>query len=69
GCIGYIGFDGAMDTNIAIRTLAFKNQTAVFQAGGGIVADSDPALEYEETLDKAKALFACFEAPVSDKMA
>ena len=69
GCIGYIGFDGAMDTNIAIRTLAFKNQTAVFQAGGGIVADSDPALEYEETLDKAKALFACFETPVSDKMA
>ncbi len=67
GCIGYIGFDGAMDTNIAIRTLAFTNKTAVFQAGGGIVADSDPALEYGETLDKAKALFACFEAPVSDK--
>jgi anthranilate/para-aminobenzoate synthase component I len=40
----------------------------VFQAGGGIVADSDPALEYEEMLDKAKALFACFETPASDKM-
>ena len=62
GAMGYIGFDGAMDTNIAIRTLAFKNDSAVFQAGGGIVADSDPALEYTETLDKAKALFACFEA-------
>jgi para-aminobenzoate synthetase component 1 len=61
GAMGYIGFDGAMDTNIAIRTLAFKNGSAVFQAGGGIVADSDPALEYAETLDKAKALFACFE--------
>ncbi|MCZ6606821.1 MAG: aminodeoxychorismate synthase component I [Alphaproteobacteria bacterium] len=66
GCIGYLGFDGAMDTNIAIRTLAFKDRTAVFQAGGGIVADSDPALEYGETLDKAKALFACFEAPAAD---
>jgi para-aminobenzoate synthetase component 1 len=63
GAMGYIGFDGAMDTNIAIRTLAFKDRTCVFQAGGGIVADSDPALEYTETLDKAKALFACFEAP------
>ena len=61
GAMGYIGFDGAMDTNIAIRTLAFKNGSVVFQAGGGIVADSDPALEYAETLDKAKALFACFE--------
>ena len=61
GAMGYIGFDGTMDTNIAIRTLAFKNDSAVFQAGGGIVADSDPALEYAETLDKAKALFACFE--------
>ena len=67
GCIGYVGFDGAMDTNIAIRTLAFKGRTAVFQAGGGIVADSDPALEYGETLDKAKALFACFKAPASDR--
>ncbi len=63
GAMGYIGFDGAMDTNIAIRSLAFKDRTCVFQAGGGIVADSDPALEYTETLDKAKALFACFEAP------
>ncbi|MCZ6608225.1 MAG: chorismate-binding protein, partial [Alphaproteobacteria bacterium] len=42
-------------------------RTAAFQAGGGIVADSDPALEYGETLDKAKALFACFQAPASNR--
>ncbi len=56
GAIGYIGFDGAMDLNIAIRTMLVKGETAYFQAGGGIVADSDPELEYQETLDKASAL-------------
>lgn len=68
GCIGYLGFDGGMDTNITIRTLAFKDGNAVFQAGGGIVADSDPTLEYDETLDKARALFACFESAAVDKV-
>ncbi|MFQ5785322.1 MAG: aminodeoxychorismate synthase component I [Alphaproteobacteria bacterium] len=62
GAIGFIGFDGTMDTNIAIRTLALKDGVAVFQVGGGIVADSEPAAEYEETLTKAEALFACFDA-------
>ena len=62
GAIGFIGFDGAMDTNIAIRTVALKHGRAVFQVGGGIVAESDPAAEYHETLAKAEALFAAFEA-------
>lgn len=56
GSIGYLGFNGYMDTSIAIRTFAIKNNRVTFQAGGAIVADSDPAEEYEETLDKAWAL-------------
>lgn len=56
GSIGYIGFDGRADLNIAIRTLVNKNDRLYLQVGGGIVADSDPQLEYEETLHKAKAL-------------
>lgn len=62
GAIGYVGFDGTMDTNIAIRTLTLRNNTACFQAGGGIVADSEPASEYLETLAKAHAIFDSFEA-------
>jgi para-aminobenzoate synthetase component 1 len=53
GSIGYIGHDGAMDTNIAIRTLVHANGNARFWAGGGIVADSAMAQEYQETFDKA----------------
>ncbi len=56
GSIGYIGFDGNMDTSIVIRTFIIKDKRAYFQVGGGIVADSDPEMEYQETLDKAKAL-------------
>ena len=56
GAIGYIGFDGSMDLNIAIRTIVVKGGVAYFQAGGGIVADSDPEAEYQETLHKAWAL-------------
>jgi para-aminobenzoate synthetase component 1 len=56
GSIGYLSRTGAMDTSIVIRTyLALRNQV-YFQAGGGIVADSDPEQEYRETLDKARAL-------------
>jgi para-aminobenzoate synthetase component 1 len=56
GSIGYISTSGAMDTSIVIRTyLALRGQV-YFQAGGGIVADSDPELEYRETLDKARGL-------------
>ncbi|HEY8468085.1 MAG TPA: aminodeoxychorismate synthase component I [Longimicrobiales bacterium] len=62
GAIGYIGFDGAMDTNIAIRTFIVKEGTAYFQVGGGIVADSDPVKEYLETLAKAKGLLEALEA-------
>ncbi|NQT06371.1 MAG: aminodeoxychorismate synthase component I [Candidatus Omnitrophica bacterium] len=56
GSIGYIGFDGDMDTSIVIRTFIIKAKRAYFQVGGGIVADSSPEMEYQETLDKAKAL-------------
>ncbi|MEJ2686290.1 MAG: aminodeoxychorismate synthase component I [Gammaproteobacteria bacterium] len=56
GAVGYVGFDGDMDTNIAIRTLVHSEGTARFWAGGGIVADSDLEAEYQETFDKAAAL-------------
>ncbi|HUF53512.1 MAG TPA: aminodeoxychorismate synthase component I [Dehalococcoidia bacterium] len=56
GAIGYFGFDGSLDLNIAIRTVVAKEGVAYYQAGGGIVADSRPALEFEETLHKASAL-------------
>lgn len=57
GAIGYLSFCGSIDLNIAIRTLVHNGRTAFFQAGGGIVADSKPADEYTETLDKAHAFF------------
>lgn len=57
GAIGWFGFDGNMDTCIAIRTIIFKNNNAYIQAGAGIVADSVPESEYDETLRKAHALF------------
>jgi len=56
GAIGYIGFDGNLDTCIAIRTAIFKDSKAYIQAGAGIVADSIPEKEYEETLNKAQTL-------------
>ena len=56
GSIGYLSFDGNMDTNIAIRTLVHANDLTRFWAGGGIVADSDAQAEYQETLDKASAI-------------
>jgi len=55
GCIGYIGTDGSLDLSIAIRTAIQTGNRLYFQAGGGIVADSDPEAEYEETLTKALA--------------
>jgi para-aminobenzoate synthetase component 1 len=58
GAIGYIGFDGAMDTNIAIRTLVHCGNTIYAWSGGGIVADSSVEGEYQESLDKASALLA-----------
>ncbi|MBZ4644896.1 MAG: para-aminobenzoate synthetase component [Petroclostridium sp.] len=56
GCIGYIGFDGDMDLNIVIRTMLVKGNRAYYQVGGGIVWDSVPEKEYQETLDKGLAL-------------
>ena len=56
GAIAWIGFDGAMDSNIIIRTLVIKDTQVVAQAGGGIVADSDPAAEYDESMDKVRPL-------------
>lgn len=56
GAIGYIGYDGNMDSNIAIRTLVYADGEIRFWAGGGIVADSDATAEYQETLDKAGAM-------------
>lgn len=56
GSMGYIGFNGDMDTSITIRTFCIKNNVVTFQAGGAIVMDSDPLSEYEETLFKSNAL-------------
>ena len=56
GAIGYFGFDGNFDSCIALRCAVLKNGRAYFQAGAGIVADSDPQREYEETVNKARAM-------------
>ncbi len=56
GSIGYLGFNGDLDLNIAIRTFLVKKKKAYFQVGGAVVYDSDPENEYQETLDKARAL-------------
>ena len=65
GCIGYIGADGELDTCIALRTGVIKDGWLYVQAGGGVVADSDPEAEYQETCNKARALLrAAEEAPL-----
>jgi para-aminobenzoate synthetase component 1 len=56
GSIGYLGFDGQMDTNIAIRTVLQKQDQVYFYAGGGLVWDSEADAEYQETFDKAAAM-------------
>jgi anthranilate synthase component 1 len=56
GAIGYFGFDGNFDSCIALRCAVLKNGRAYFQAGAGIVSDSDPQREYEETINKARAM-------------
>jgi para-aminobenzoate synthetase component 1 len=58
GSIGYVGFDGNMDTNIAIRTLVQQGSRVYTWAGGGVVADSNVDAEYQESLDKAAAMLA-----------
>ena len=61
GAVGYIDFSGNLDFCIAIRTIVIKGSTAYVQAGAGLVADSDPRREYQETLNKAKALLKAIE--------
>ncbi|GKS11814.1 anthranilate synthase component I [Paenibacillus chitinolyticus] len=56
GAIGYLGFSGNMDSAITIRTIVFKNGKAYIQAGAGVVFDSDPEKEYEETVNKARGM-------------
>ena len=56
GAIGYFGFEGNFDSCIALRCAVLKNKHAYFQAGAGIVADSHPQREYEETVNKARAM-------------
>jgi anthranilate/para-aminobenzoate synthase component I len=58
GAIGYLAGDGTVEFNVAIRTITLKDGIAYVPVGGGIVADSDPAAEYDETLVKARAMFA-----------
>jgi para-aminobenzoate synthetase component 1 len=57
GCLGYLSFCGDMDFNILIRTILRKENRLYFGVGGGIVADSRPEEEYQETLVKARAIF------------
>jgi anthranilate synthase component I len=61
GAVGYFSYSGNMDTCIALRTMTVKGNRAYLQAGGGVVADSIPELEYEETLNKARALMRAIE--------
>jgi anthranilate synthase component 1 len=61
GAVGYVDFSGNLDFCITIRTIAMTGGKAYVQAGAGIVADSDPAAEYDETRDKARALVRALE--------
>jgi anthranilate synthase component 1 len=61
GALGYVGFGGNLDLAITLRTIVIAGGTAYVQAGAGVVADSDPRREFEETLEKAGAMFAAIE--------
>ena len=61
GLVGYFGYDGSLDTCITIRTMVMRGNTISVQAGAGIVADSDPDTEYQETMNKARALAVAVE--------
>ena len=65
GAVGYFGADGAMDTCIALRTAVVKDGTVYIQAGCGVVADSDPQAEFEESCNKARALVRAVEDAIS----
>jgi anthranilate synthase component 1 len=64
GAVGYFAADGSMDTCIVLRTAVVKDGTMYVQAGGGVVADSDPEAEYQETVNKANALMAAADEAV-----
>ncbi|HQZ23254.1 MAG TPA: anthranilate synthase component I [Thermoflexales bacterium] len=61
GCVGYFSFNGQMDTCITIRTIAMIGDNCIIQAGAGLVADSDPASEWRETANKARALLVAID--------
>jgi anthranilate synthase component 1 len=61
GAVGYFSHSGNLDTAIALRTMVVKNGMAYIQAGCGVVADSDPAAEYQESLNKAGALLRALD--------
>ena len=61
GAIGYFGYNGSLDTCIVIRTIVMKGKKVFIHAGAGIVADSDPEMEYQETLNKARAMLKAVE--------
>lgn len=69
GAVGYFDFSGNLDTAIAIRTIVIKNNIAYIQAGAGIVADSVPEREYQESLNKAQALLAAIDQAEADQYA
>lgn len=66
GSLLYLGFDGAMDASILIRTVVIQGSTVSFQGGGAVVMDSDPAQEYEETLQKTRVLRDCLVAVLGE---
>jgi anthranilate synthase component 1 len=61
GCVGHVGFNGDLDTCIALRTMVVQDGVAYVQAGGGVVADSDPEAEYQESGNKAAALLRAID--------
>ncbi len=61
GVVGYVGYDGTMDSCITIRTITMQGRTCILQAGGGLVADSEPAYEYQEAMNKMRALTVAVE--------
>jgi anthranilate synthase component 1 len=61
GAVGYFGFDGSLDSCIALRTCLLKDGRAYVQAGAGVVADSDPTSEYEETVNKARGMLRALQ--------
>jgi anthranilate synthase component 1 len=67
GAVGYFDFSGNLDTAIAIRTIIIRDNTAYIQAGAGIVADSIPEREYQESLNKAQALLSAINQAEADQ--